>query len=101
MSADQKKRARELQREIGEVLLRSWDPISVRDEPDAPGEYDMYIGGVYRLLALGASEQDLATHLGRVEAEKMGYTHTEVSSLLPVARELRQVFARHSSPGAA
>jgi len=48
------KRARGIQQQIREVLLRQWDPIHVGDEPQAHDEYDGYIGAVYRLLANGA-----------------------------------------------
>jgi hypothetical protein len=62
------KRAREIRRSIGEVLLRNWDPISVRGEPQARDEYDKYVGGVYKLTASGATVHELADHLARVEA---------------------------------
>ncbi len=48
-------RAREIQRSIAEVLLRNWDPIGVRNVPQAQDEYDAYVGGVYRLIASGAT----------------------------------------------
>ena len=30
-----------------------WDPIGVKDEPNAQDEYDGYLGGVYELLVSG------------------------------------------------
>lgn len=30
-----------------------WDPIGVKDEPNAQDEYDSYLGGVYELLVSG------------------------------------------------
>ena len=65
-------RAHEIQSQIREILLRDWDPIGVRDEARAQDEYDSYIGGVYRLLASGASPHTVAEHLAHVEAEQMG-----------------------------
>ena len=38
-------RAREIQRSIAEVLLRNWDPIGVRNVPQAQDEYDAYVAG--------------------------------------------------------
>src|SRR5437764_14442817 len=65
-------RAHQIQAQIREVLLREWDPIGVRDEPRAQDEYDSYVGGVYRLLASGASPRSVAAHLAKLEAEEMG-----------------------------
>ena len=38
----------------------------------AHDEYDAYIGGVYRLLASGATPRSVAEHLAQVETEQMG-----------------------------
>jgi hypothetical protein len=64
--------ARQIRSQIREILLRDWDPIGVREEARAQDEYDSYIGGVYRLLASGASPRTIAEHLARLEAEHMG-----------------------------
>jgi hypothetical protein len=87
------KRAREIQDAIREVLMREWDPIHVRDIPEAQDEYDGYVGGVYRLLASGASEVTIATHLASVERDSMGFA-TSAEALLPVARNLRRIDVR-------
>ncbi|SRR5713101_1547601 len=81
-------RAREIQNAIGQILLREWDPIGVRDEPHAQDEYDDYIGGVYRLLASGATPHALAEHLADVESELMGFDQPSQRDLLPVAERL-------------
>jgi hypothetical protein len=71
------------------VLLRDWDPIGVQDEPAAQDEYDSYIGGVYHLLVSGATEQQLADHLWRIEKDTIGLPALNSAELLPVARKLR------------
>jgi len=76
-------KARDIQRAIAQILLRDWDPIHVKDEPQAQDEYDGYVGGVYRLLVSGAGPQTVAEHLCRVEAESMGYDQAHPSDLLP------------------
>jgi hypothetical protein len=81
-------RAREIQEAIAHVLLHTWDPIGVKDEPQAQDEYDSYVGGVYRLLASGATPQEVAEHLCLVETESMGLTQARPSDLLPVAEKL-------------
>jgi len=39
-----------IQDEIRQVLVSVWDPIGIKDEPRAQGEYDSYVGGVFNLL---------------------------------------------------
>jgi len=81
-------RAREIQKAIGQILRREWDPIGVRDEPQAQDEYDRYVGGVYRLLASGATPQAVAEHLADVESGLMGFDHPSGRDLVPVAEKL-------------
>ena len=81
-------RPRDVQERIRQVLLRGWDPIGVAEEPGAQDEYDSYVGAVYRLLASNASEQQIAAHLGEIEAEYMGLPPRDPATLLPVVREL-------------
>jgi hypothetical protein len=94
-------RAREIQRSIGEVLLRNWDPIGVRDEPLARDEYDAYVGGVYKLIASGATAREVAEHLARVEAERLGFADTDPKMLIPVAEKLLKLNLRLESRGPA
>lgn len=42
--------SRRIRTEIRRVLMTVWDPIGVRDEPNAQDEYDSYLGGVFGLL---------------------------------------------------
>ena len=88
------RKAREIQQRIGEVLLRSWDPLGVANEPEAADEYTAYVGGVYRLLATGASEREIAEHLVRLETEQLGYRDSEWRMLVPIARRLRKLNVR-------
>jgi hypothetical protein len=86
-----KKRLREIQDSIRHVLLHDWDPIEVANEPLAKSEYDSYVGAVYRLLASGASEQEIARHLWKIETEGMELSRGDPSALLPVARKLKEL----------
>jgi len=81
-------RAKEIQRWISDILQRHWDPIGINDDPDAQGEYDAYVGGVYRLIASGASPRELAEYLVRVETERLGYQDSDPRMLIPVAKKL-------------
>jgi len=80
-------RARQIQSQIREILWRDWDPIAVREEPRAQDEYNGYVGGVYRLLAAGASPRSVAEHLARVEGEQMGLG-APADKLIDVATKL-------------
>ena len=65
-------KAKEVQEQIRQVLLRDWDPIGVSDIPEAHDEYDSYVGGIYRLLASGASEYQIVERLHNLETVSMG-----------------------------
>ena len=94
-------RARDIQRSIAEVLLRNWDPIGVRNVPQAQDEYDAYVGGVYRLIASGATARELAKHLARLEAEHLGFQDTDPKMLIPLAKKLLKLNVRLESEGPA
>src|SRR5881409_804374 len=94
-------RAREIQRSIAEVLLRNWDPIGVRDHPQAQDEYDAYVGGVYRLIASGATARQIAEHLVRIETDQLGFQDTDPKMLIPVAEKLMRLNVRLESGGPA
>ena len=83
------KRAREIQAAIEDILMREWDPIGVREEPEAAGEYDHFVGGVYRLLTRRPTPEEVAQHLLEIEVEQMGGSRADgPKRLLPVARRL-------------
>lgn len=88
------KRDREIQREVGQVLLRYWDPLGVAGTPEASDEYQSYVGGVVSLLARGKSTRELAEHLVRVETEAMGFEDSTWRMLVPTAERLQRLYAR-------
>jgi hypothetical protein len=55
-------------RELYRLLLTWWDPIDVKDVPEAQNEYAGYSGTLGRMLREGASEAELANYLGEAEA---------------------------------
>lgn len=93
--------AREIQRRIGDLLLRHWDPIGVKNEPKARDEYDSYVGGVYRLLVSGASAKEIAKHLVDMETRQLGFEDTDPKMLIPLAYKLKRLNVRLSSGGGA
>lgn len=84
------RRAQEIEDAIRHILLHDWDPVGVAHVPEAATEYDSYIGGVYRLLASGADEQQLAMHLAAIQTHRMGLPQTS-EYLIHVARRLRGI----------
>jgi hypothetical protein len=57
---------------VRRLLMDEWDPIGVRDWPEAADEYDAYVGVVGRMLHEGASADDIAAYLRRIREDRMG-----------------------------
>jgi hypothetical protein len=89
-----KERSRKIRVELRKVLMEQWDPIGVNGVFEASDEYDSYIGGVYGLLSRKVSDQELASHLRKIETQRMGLDQLDASRLPKVARELREAFER-------
>ena len=81
-------RAERVRAYIADILRRNWDPIGIKDEPAAQGEYEAYVGGVYRLIAAGATARQLAEHLVQIETDRLGFVDTDPKMLIPVAEKL-------------
>lgn len=89
---DSKYRARKIRTALRKVLMEHWDPIGVSGEPEASGEYDGYVGGVYGLLAAHATDEAIARHLRKIEVESMGMSALDECRLPSVVRALRSAF---------
>jgi hypothetical protein len=63
--------------------MAEWDPIGVKDVPEAADEYDSYIGGMFDLLERKASEHELAEYLRRIEVDRMGLVRASGEPLMP------------------
>lgn len=57
---------------IRKALVEKWDPIGVREIPEAQDEYDHYVPAVYRLLVTRRPKQELFDYLWWLEREHMG-----------------------------
>jgi hypothetical protein len=84
---------RKITLQIRDVLMRDWDPIGVPDLP--AGEYDSYIGGIYRLIVRGASLDEIEQHLRTMEVERIEIVVGD-SQRARVAKSLREL-ASHLS----
>ena len=57
---------------VRQVLLADWDPIGIRDVPQARDEYDGYAATIVGMLAGGASLAELSDRLVEMEVDSMG-----------------------------
>jgi hypothetical protein len=73
--------------ELRSLLMEHWDPIGVKNSPEATDEYDGYGASVVHLLREGASAQRVAEYLAEVEQTRMDLTTTP-EQLLPVGEQL-------------
>ncbi len=74
-----KEQSAEIHTAIRRVLLQSWDPIGIGDEPHAQDEYDGYIPEIYKLLLKRAPEKKIVDYLLWVVTERMGFTRSETA----------------------
>ncbi|WP_051381279.1 hypothetical protein [Paraburkholderia mimosarum] len=61
-----------LEAKVQKVLIQEWDPIGVKDIPEAQDEYDMYVPGICRMLRAGQSNMEVYSHLRWIEMERIG-----------------------------
>jgi hypothetical protein len=86
-----KQRFSEIQAGIRQILMSKWDPIGINDVPEATDEYYGYVGGIYRLLASAATDEEISKHLQNIETESMGMTNASGEPLLPEANRAEVV----------
>jgi hypothetical protein len=68
-----KYQSRENWNRVRQVLMEHWDPIDVRNTPEASDEYDRYVGEVYvTLMDDRASEAVINAYLYMTATEYMG-----------------------------
>ena len=96
-----KYQSRENRARVREVLMQEWDPIGVRDTPEAQDEYDRYVGELYVILmdqratehAIGAYLYDTATgYMGLPPSPELAACSTRTAKLLVA---LRPTFETH------
>lgn len=78
--------------ELRRLLMEHWDPIGVKDAPEAASEYDGYRAGVMQLLRSAASDEEIAEHLSQVEQERMGFRTTR-EQLRPLGERIVRWYA--------
>ena len=99
--SDNRERARRYHQSIPairEILLHDWDPIGVRDIPEAQDEYDSYIPGIYGRLIHRISESDLFDYLRQIESQQMGLAGDRGKTQQAVKKLLLLNTQRESTP---
>jgi hypothetical protein len=91
-----KEESRRVRVAIRHVLLDVWDPIGVKDEPNAGDEYDGYIGRIFELLVTGGTDQEIIDYL-EWAVGRMGMDGSR-ASLQTVVEALRQIDLRNPTP---
>src|ERR1700722_5917786 len=73
-----KYQSRENRRRVRQILMENWDPIGVRDAPEASDEYDSYVSEVYvMLMDHRASETAISAYLYTTATEHMGLSSSD------------------------
>jgi hypothetical protein len=88
------RRNRRIRSAIRKILLEVWDPIGIRDEPNAQDEYDFYADEVYELLTANAPDKKIARYLIWVMTERMGFTKPPEEWMSPTVCALRRLLLR-------
>ena len=73
-----KYQARENRRRVRQALLEHWDPIGVRNIPEASDEYDRYVGELYVMLMDDrATVEAINSYLFTTATEYMGISASD------------------------
>lgn len=87
-------RAKRYHYAIKQILLEEWDPIGVKDFPEAQDEYDSYVSDVYHRLIHRVPKHELFDYLWEVENTHLGLygnrsrTETVVEKLVALNEKL-------------
>jgi len=73
------------------VLLEVWDPIGIKDEPNAQDEYDGYIGKLYDLLVSHADDSQLIDYLHWAVHDHMGLDAASRSDMEATVEALKKI----------
>lgn len=76
---------------IRQVLLNDWDPIGIKDVPEAQDEYDSYMGVIYTMIESHTPAKEVAEYLIKIETEEMGLGFSNVEDLLPIVKRLLSI----------
>lgn len=79
-------RARSWHATIRKALMERWDPIGVREIPEAQDEYDHFVPAIHKILVTRRPKHELLDYLWWLETVHMG---------LVGDRQATEAFAEH------
>jgi len=65
------KSAKLLHKSIHKALIEEWDPLGVKDIPEAQDEYDSYVPEIYKMLISRKPKHEIFEYLWWLEVEHM------------------------------
>jgi len=75
---------------VSAILLGEWDPIGIRDVPNAGDEYSSYATPIAKMIIARKSTFDLSNYLFRIEIDEMGL-NGDKGRARSVAEKLKQL----------
>ena len=70
--------------------MQVWDPIGVKDEPNAQDEYDCCLAALYEFLVTVASDEEIENYLRRAATDQMGLNARQ-ADITETVRALRRI----------
>lgn len=71
--------------------MNEWDPIGVKDIPEAADEYDSYLGDIFGLIERDSTETQISDYLRWVETHRMGLGGYSDAARRAVAASLKRL----------
>lgn len=72
----------ELRRAIRHLMFERWDPIGIRDIPEAADEYDAYVWDVEQMVLDKRTEREIFDYLWALETDHMGLVGDERATMV-------------------
>ncbi|WP_213993554.1 hypothetical protein [Sodalis sp. dw_96] len=82
--------------QVKTILLNDWDPIGIKDLPEANDEYDDYVFTVCEMISEGKHESDFYDFLFWVESERI-CLHVNTEHIKSIAEKLERLTLASSS----
>lgn len=69
-----------IEKQVKDILMNDWDPIGVKNNPNAKAEYDEYALRIVGMLYNGSNENKIAEYLNIVVTQDLGLPANDVVS---------------------
>lgn len=67
--------------EVKNILMNDWDPIGVKNNPNAKAEYDQYALRIVGMLYNGTTQDSLTDYLESIVTEDLGLSPNKSLSI--------------------